>query len=258
MAWHDKYDKARARLLRMHYESHAGHIGGNLSCLDALLVLYHRIMTEEDRFVLSKGHAAGAWYVALWSKGLLDSRRLETFSRDGGLPGHPSGDIPGLLFPTGSLGHGLSLSSGLALAAKLRGKNHRVYCLCSDGEWQEGSNWEALIFLIKHRLNVSLLIDCNGWQGFGSTDEVSSIADLAPRLASFEIPVSRCDGHDFAALENALTPRPDGPTVLILDTVKGHGLPFFEGRLESHYLPMTESQYLEAAALWGDGEGRAP
>ena len=230
--------KTRERLLQMHHRARAGHLGGNLSCLEALMVLYHRTMTPEDRFILSKGHSAGAWYAVLWSKGLLSSERLDSFSCDGGLPGHPSGaDIPGLLFPTGSLGHGPSLANGLALAARRQGAKRRVFCLCSDGEWQEGSNWEALIFMVRHNLDLTLVIDQNGWQGFGRTREVAGFDDLQARLAAFGLPVDRCPGHDLEALAQALAPRPEGPRAVILDTVKGRGLAEFEDRLESHYLP---------------------
>ena len=241
---HQLTAETRTRLLRMHFKARAGHIGGNLSCLEALMVLYHRTLTPADRFILSKGHSAGAWYAVLWSKGLLSSDRLDSFSRDGGLPGHPSGaDIPGLLFPTGSLGHGPPLANGLALAARQQGRKNRVFCLCSDGEWQEGSNWEALIFMVRHHLDLTLIIDQNGWQGFGRTGEVAGFTDLESRLAAFGLPVERCPGHELEALTEALAPRPEGPRAVILDTVKGRGLADFEDRLESHYLPLPPDYF---------------
>lgn len=124
-------------LLKMHFNATAGHVGGNLSCFDALAVLFHCWIREQDRFVLSKGHSAGALYVALWGLGKISDDQLATFCKDdSNLPGHPSGTgIPGLMFPTGSLGHGPSLSAGLALAAKKQKSERSVYCLCSDGEW---------------------------------------------------------------------------------------------------------------------------
>src|ERR1022692_1737015 len=150
--------KAKLRLLQMHYESGVGHIGGNLSCFDILMALYHNVLGPLDRFVLSKGHSAGALYVTLWSLGLLSDDDLKTFHKDGTrLSGHPPfRGIPEILFATGSLGHGLSLAAGLALAKKLKGEKGRLFCLASDGEWNEGSNWEALIFSHQHRLNLSL------------------------------------------------------------------------------------------------------
>src|ERR1700691_3151728 len=171
--------KAKLRLLQMHYESGVGHIGGNLSCFDILMTLYHSVLEPHDKFVLSKGHSAGALYVTLWSLGLLTDDDLKTFHKDGTrLSGHPPvHGISEIAFATGSLGHGLGLSAGVVLAKKLKGETGRVFCLTSDGEWNEGSNWEALIFSSHHRLNVTLIVDLNGLQGFGRTRDV---ADLEP------------------------------------------------------------------------------
>lgn len=241
--------ETKLRLLKMHHDANAGHLGGNFSSIDALMALHHLVMTAEDRFVLSKGHSAGALYATLWSQGKLTDDVLSTFTLDDAvLPGHPSGNgIPGLLFSTGSLGHGPSLSAGLALAARHRRQPHRVFCLCSDGEWQEGSCWEALTFAIHQRLdNLTILIDQNGLQGFGRTRDVVSCEDLGPRIAAFGAHVRNVDGHDPAAIASALaSPGPGLPVVLILDTVKGRGL-HFEDSLESHYLPLTSEQYLAA------------
>jgi transketolase len=138
----------KKRLIQLHHHSNSGHIGSNLSCLDALVVLHHSVMLDNDRFILSKGHSAGALYITLWSLGRITDDQLDSFSKDDSFfPGHPSGTgIPGLLFPTGSLGHGPSISAGLALASKTQNLDRKIYCLCSDGEWQEGSCWEALIY----------------------------------------------------------------------------------------------------------------
>ena len=172
----DLVKRARRRLLEMHYHAGVGHIGGNLSALDALLVLHHQVMGSDDVFVLAKGHAAGALYITLWSLGKLSDEDLHTFHQDGTLlAGHPvagwSKDIP---FATGSLGHGLPDAAGMALGYKLQSEAREVFCLTSDGEWQEGSNWEALIFAIHQRLaNLTILIDENGLQGFGTTHAVN-------------------------------------------------------------------------------------
>ncbi len=237
---------AKARLLQMHHESNSGHLGGNFSCIEALMTLHHLIMVPSDRFILSKGHSAGALYVTLWSLGKLADDDLKTFSKDNTqLPGHPTGQgIPGLLFSTGSLGHGPSLACGLALAAKQMGRDHRVYCLCSDGEWQEGSCWEALVFAVHHKLdNLTILIDQNGLQGFGTTHDIVSFNDLESRISSFGAHVGHGNGHDYLEIERMLNNRSiDKPNVLILDTVKGKGL-HFEGKMESHYLPLSSEQY---------------
>jgi transketolase len=151
-----------------------------------MLLVHHELMSPGDRFVLSKGHSAGAYYVVLWSLGKLSDADLDSFHKDGTrLAGHPpSHGIPEIEFATGSLGHGLSLAAGLALAAKLKGQTHRIYCLTSDGEWQEGSTLEALIFAAHHKLsNLTIMIDQNGLQGFGTTAEVASMDDMSKRLA---------------------------------------------------------------------------
>lgn len=240
--------RAKLRLLDMHFASGSGHIGGNLSCFDVLMVLHHRVMKPKDRFILSKGHAAGALYATLWSLGELTDDDLVSFGRDGTrLPGHPSGHIPGLMFPTGSLGHGPSLAAGLALAARQSGSGRKVYCVCSDGEWQEGSCWEALIFAVHQQLNnLVLVIDQNRLQGFGRTEDVVSYSDLAPRLAAFCADVVSVNGHDLTALEHALLQVPcNGPSVVVAETIKGRGL-VNEDQLESHYLPMTSGEYAAA------------
>lgn len=247
--------KARRRLLTMHHRARAGHIGGNLSCLDAMIALHLLIMRPQDRFILSKGHSAGALYVALWSIGLLTDAQLDTFCQDGTqLPGHPSGaGIPGLMFSTGSLGHGPSLAAGLALAARHQQSGRHVYCLCSDGEWQEGSCWEALIFSVHQKLdNLTIVIDQNGLQGFGSTHDVISCNDLAPRLLSFGAHVVSADGHDPDALQSALASRQSGkPAIVVLNTIKGLGL-HNENLMESHYLPLSEDHFAAACARLDD------
>lgn len=238
--------EAHLRLLRMHYETGTCHVGGNLSCLDALLVLYHQALTPDDRFILSKGHSAGAWYVALWSAGLLDEADLDTFCRDNTLlPGHPSGrGLPGLVFPTGSLGHGPALAAGLAMALRHKGESGRVFCLCSDGEWQEGSCWESLAFAARFALgNLRLMIDLNGLQAFGSTEEVMGGPDLARRMELLGARVAVLDGHDPAAVAEALAqPGDERPAALVLRSRKGRGL-YFENELRSHYCSLTRAQY---------------
>lgn len=244
----EKIALAKARLLLLHYQSHTGHIGGNLSCLDTLMTLYHSVLAAPDHFILSKGHAAGALYVTLWSKGLISDEILATFCAEGtSLPGHPSGTgVPGLLFATGSLGHGPSLACGLALAHKHKKEAGTVYCLCSDGEWQEGSCWEALNFAVRQKLdNLVILLDQNGLQGFGRTAEVIGFSDLTPRFAVFGASVTGVDGHNPDEILQALIgSTPQTVRVIVLRTEKGRGLAF-EGKLESHYLPITKEEYEE-------------
>jgi len=233
----------------MHYESGVGHIGGNLSSLDILLTLYHEVLSAEDVFVLSKGHSAGALYVTLWSTGALREDDLRSFHKDGTrLSGHPPlrgiSEIP---FATGSLGHGLSLASGLALARKLKQEPGRVFCLMSDGEWNEGSNWEALIFLRHRQLdNLALIVDLNGMQGMGRTCDIADIAPLADKFRGFGLHTVEVDGHDWASLAGALKQHEPGPVAIVARTIKGHGVSFMEDRFEWHYLPLREDEYRQA------------
>jgi transketolase len=241
--------QAKLRLLQMHYESGVGHIGGNLSSIDILMTLYHEVLHAEDAFVLSKGHSAGAVYVTLWSVGALSDDDLRSFHKDGTrLSGHPPlRGIPEILFATGSLGHGLSLSCGLALARKLKQEPGRVFCLMSDGEWNEGSNWEALIFLKHHRLdNLTLIVDLNEMQGMGRTHDIADLAPLAGKFRAFGLHTVEIDGHDCASLEAALRQRESGPLAIVASTTKGKGVSFMENRFEWHYLPIREEQYRQA------------
>lgn len=247
---HEQLINARKRLLQMHYESGVGHIGGNLSALDAMMLLHHEYLhTDKESFILSKGHAAGALYVSLWSKGLLSDEDLRQFHREGTrLPAHPPAfGVPGVLFATGSLGHGLSLAAGTALGKRLNADGGHVYCMTSDGEWQEGSTWEALIFLCHHQLrNLTVLVDHNRLQGFGFTDAVASMNPLADRLRGFAIAIHSVDGHDPAAIREALDAPAMLPKLVILNTVKGHGVSFMENQMAWHYLPLNEVHYKQA------------
>lgn len=241
--------RAKRRLLQMHYESGVGHIGGNLSSLDILMTLYHEILRPEDAFVLSKGHSAGALYVTLWSAGALCEEDLKCFHKDGTrLSGHPPvRGIPEILFATGSLGHGLGLAAGLALARKLKREPGRVFCLMSDGEWNEGSNWEALIFLKHHRLdNLTLIVDLNELQGMGRTRDIADIAPLGDKFRAFGLHTVEVDGHNCASLAAALRRGEADPMAIVASTTKGHGVSFMEGNFEWHYLPIREEQYRQA------------
>jgi len=237
----------------MHYESNVGHIGGGLSCLDILLCLFHDVMESQDMFVLSKGHAAGALYVALWTKGLIEDSELKTFHQDGTkLAGHPvPGWLPEISFGTGSLGHGLSLSAGVALGKKLKEESGQVFCLMSDGEWNEGSNWEALIFAVHHGLdNLQVFIDANGLQGFGTTSEVAGLEPLAEKLRGFGAEVCEANGHNHEVLTSILATksRTNAPRIVVAHTEKGHGVTFMKNKLEWHYLPLNAEQYRQAVS----------
>jgi transketolase len=242
---------ARARLLKMHYESKVGHIGGNLSALDAVLHLHTQVMTADDVFVLSKGHSAGALYIALWANGDISDEELGSFHRDGTrLAGHPvAHSHPRIPFATGSLGHGLGLATGVALGKRLRREPGRSFCFLSDGECQEGSTWEAMLFARHHALaNLVVLIDANGLQGFGNTTDVASLEPLVDKIRGFGLEVEEIDGHSMDALDAVLEKQTAGPSVVVLRTVKGRGVSFMEGEMKWHYLAMDEQQYRQAVA----------
>lgn len=233
----------------MHFESGVGHIGGNLSALDAMLLVWHEFLNSNDSFILSKGHAAGALYISLWSKGILSDHDLKKFHKDETrLPGHPpANSIAEIPFATGSLGHGLSLASGTALAKRLKNDQGHVFCVTSDGEWQEGSTWEALIFLCHHNLtNLTVLIDHNNLQGFGTTANVASMSPLVDKLKGFDVDIHSISGHDLQSLREAISGPSTRPKVIVMDTTKGRGISFMENRMEWHYLPLTEAQYQQA------------
>lgn len=233
----------------MHFEAKVGHIGGNLSSLDAMMVLHHRIIKSDDLFILSKGHAVGALYITQWSMGYLGDEDLDTFHKDNTkLAGHPiANSFKGCRFSTGSLGHGLGLATGVALARRFRREEGTIFCLTSDGEWQEGSTWESLNFLVSRGLsNLTVLVDSNKLQGFGEIKEVMPLVSLAERLSAYNIDLMQCNGHDLDDIEQALLKKSERPKVIILDTVKGKGVSFMENKMEWHYLPLTENQYQQA------------
>jgi transketolase len=251
LSFKEALKQARLRLLTMHFGSGVGHIGGNLSSLDALMVLFHYFKGPRDEILLSKGHSAGALYVALQSTGAFEESELKTFHEDGTrLAGHPPPKgLPGVPFATGSLGHGLSLAAGLALGKRLTENSGRVFCLTSDGEWQEGSTWEALIFSAHQKLkNLTVLIDANGLQGFGTTGETASLPDLAPKIRPFDVELVEIDGHDVCAIYEACQTTGEKPKVIVLKTVKGKGVSFMENKMEWHYLPLTKTLYHQAIA----------
>jgi transketolase len=241
---------AKKRLLQMHHESKVGHIGCNLSCLDILLSLYHDVLSHDDQFVLSKGHAAGALYTTLWSIGRISDDDLTTFHGSPTLlSGHPAPnglvDIP---FATGSLGHGFGLACGLAHSKNLLQLNGRVFCLTSDGEWNEGSTWEAMIYATHRKLsNLTMIVDKNGIQGFGKTSDVADLEPFADRLSAFGVTVIEVNGHDANDLGRALQLIPEnGPLIIVAKTIKGHGVSFMENTVDWHYLPLSDQQYLLA------------
>jgi len=234
----------------MYRKANAGHVGCSLSCAELLTFVRLDWMREGDDLILSKGHAAAALYSVLAEAGDLSEEAIATFYADGThLAAHPPPNrVPGIPFATGSLGHGLSLAAGRALAAKLRGEDGRVFCVTSDGELNEGSIWEAALFAAHQRLtNLVWLVDRNGIQGFGRTEEVMELEPLGKKLEAFGWRVDQVDGHDFESLAMAKknwASRPwERPTVIVARTTKGKGLGKLEDTVDCHYLPLTPESH---------------
>lgn len=239
-------------ILGMHKKANAGHIGSSLSCLDILVYLFFQKLKSKDKFILSKGHAATTLYAVLARSGMIPAEMLETFHKDATLlAAHPpcGNKVNGILFGTGSLGHGLSLAAGIALSAKFTKKKFKVYCVLSDGDCNEGSTWEAALFAAQHKLNdLTVIIDNNGIQGFGRTKEVLNLEPLAEKWRSFNFEVAIAkNGNDMKSLEKAFSKiskkASNKPKCIIARTIKGSGVPFMEDKIEWHYLPMDEKQY---------------
>lgn len=239
-------------ILKRYKEANAGHIGSSLSCLDILVFLYFFYMHENDKFILSKGHAALSLYVVLVKSGYLDEAVLDSFYKNGTLlAAHPpcSGKLKGVDFGTGSLGHGLSLAAGLAFANRFTKKQNNVFCVLSDGDCNEGSTWEAALFAAQHKLsNLYVIVDNNHLQGFGRVEDVLNSEPLAEKWQSFNFDVSIAEnGNDFHSLDAAFKTleqkKSDRPKCIIARTVKGSGVSFMENKMEWHYLPMNDEQY---------------
>lgn len=258
----------RSRAVQMVHRANASHIGGGLSMADLLAVLYGKILkvnpaaaqdAERDRFILSKGHACAALYATLALKGFFPAEELEQFGKDDSrLMTHISHKIPGVEFSTGSLGHGLPFGCGKALAAKRNGLAWRVFVMLSDGELDEGSNWEAILFAPHHRLdNLVAIVDYNKIQSLGSVKEVLDLHPLAEKFHAFGWAVKEIDGHNHDAIRTtlqALPFKPGKPSCLIANTIKGKGVDYMEDKLLWHYRSPNAAQLDDALSQLG---GRA-
>jgi transketolase len=228
-------------------DSGVGHIGSALSVVDILAVLWGRVLNgagtdapDRDRFILSKGHAALAFYAALRWRGLVDEATFRTYCKDGSRLGvHPEHGVPGVEVATGSLGQGLSVACGLALALRRRKSPGKVYILLSDAECDEGQVWEAAMFAAHHGLsNLIAIVDDNGMQALGRKVQVLAAPRPERRWRAFGWHATEVDGHDLPALLRALSVRVegrDGPSVVLARTVLGKGISFMEDRLDWHY-----------------------
>jgi len=260
--------KAHAKTMRrdiiaMLAEAGSGHPGGSLSCADVVAALYFRIMRHDpsnpdwpdrDRFLMSKGHCAPAWYSALARAGYFPIEWLETLRKiDSPLQGHPDMlKTPGVEMSSGSLGQGLSIANGMALAAKLDGRDCRVYVLLGDGEIQEGQIWEAAMTAAHRKLdNICALIDNNGLQIDGRIDEIKSLGSIPAKWESFGWHVIEIDGHDMEQILNAYEEASrvkDRPTMIVARTVKGKGVSFMENKVDYHGVAPTAEERETALA----------
>jgi transketolase len=246
----------RKTILKIITTAGAGHTGGSLSCVDILNVLYNEIMNitpenfgsvDRDHFIQSKGHAVEALYTVLADVGFFPLEDLDTMERyQSHYIGHPTRHINGIEHNTGALGHGLSVSVGMALGAKLDGRTYRVFTLLGDGELAEGSSWEASLSAAHYQLdNLVVIIDRNKLQITGSTEEVNQLEPLADKFRAFGYGVRTADGNDVEGLVNLLKNlpfEPNKPSLLIAETVKGKGVSFMEDTVVWHHHVPTEQE----------------
>mgnify|MGYP000881575109 CR=1 FL=1 len=257
-------EAAKARLLavQMVYDAASGHPGGSLSCLDVLTTLYCDVMNidpqnpkdpNRDRFVMSKGHCSPALYSVLALRGFFPVEELKQFrSIDGNMSGHVEMSVAGVDMSTGSLGQGISVAVGMALAGKIQNKNYRVYAILGDGEINEGQVWEAMMSAAKYKLdNLCACVDVNGLQIDGKISDVMPTEPLDKKFEAFGWNVIKIDGHDFNEIEKAykkaMTVK-DRPTMILAQTIKGKGVSFMENEAGWHGKAPNAEQFEQAKA----------
>lgn len=246
----EKLKEIRKTIVKMVHKAKVSHIGAAMSVVDILYTLYFKVAkidntNNRDIIILSKGHASAALYSVLFHKGLLTSEIIENYSIDDGtLPCHIDKEkSPYFEVSTGSLGHGLSLGVGFALAKKMDKNNGRVFVICGDGECNEGSVWEGLMFAASNKLNnLVFILDNNKFQGFGATNDVINQENIAQQIASFGFDVLEINGNDLQEILKALTYQSSKPVAIIANTIKGKGVSFMENRLEWHYKSPNDEQ----------------
>jgi transketolase len=251
----------RGKVIEMSSAAGAAHLASCLSCCDVLAAAYWHVLNvdpkrpdwpDRDRFILSKGHAAAALYAALAFKGYFPREELATYCQDGGrLAEHPPANLlPGVEAATGSLGHGLPIGIGMALAGRIHGQKFRVFVLLSDGENNEGSVWEAAMFASAQKLDhLCVIVDYNKWQATARSNETLMLSPLREKWAAFGWDAREIDGHDVEALANAMSAMPNTngkPLALIAHTVKGKGISFMEDDNNWHYRAPTADEVVKA------------
>lgn len=250
--------RLRGQLVKLSHQSRTPHLGSALSCVDILAALYWNVLKidpkepqhpDRDRLILSKGHAATALYATLAEKGFFPASLLDSYAEPGcPLTEHPSpGAVPGIEAATGSLGHGLPIGAGMALAAKMRKVDYQTYVVMSDGECNEGSVWEAALFAAANNLsNLHVIIDYNKWQATGRSNETMALEPLVDKWRAFRWHAVEVDGHSIAEVTSALRGSHDAPTAIIAHTVKGKGVAQMEDDNNWHYRIPTEEEVVAA------------
>lgn len=254
--------RIRRRVIEWSHRAGTPHLGSSLSCVDLLAALYWSVLRIDphqpdhvmrDRFILSKGHAALALYVTLAERGFFPDALLDTYNQDGGrLAEHPGPHCaPGIEAATGSLGHGLPLGAGMALAGRIQEQPYRVFVILSDGECNEGSVWEAALFAAGQKLdNLVAIVDYNKWQATGRSDETLALAPLCAKWQAFGWSAVEVDGHDFRGILGALerVPNDSGkPMAIVAHTIKGRGVSFMEDDNNWHYRIPSADEVRRAA-----------
>ena len=263
-------NRIRANAVMMTNQNRSGHVGSSLSMADIIAVLFDKIlnfdpsdpkMAGRDRFILSKGHAAAGVYAAMAEKGFFPAEWLKTYYGDAGkLCGHISHHVPGVEFSTGSLGHGLPVALGMALAARKAKVKFRVIALLSDGDCNEGSTWEAFMLAAQHKVdNLTVIVDYNRVQALGMSKDVIDLEPFAEKMELFKWAAKRIDGHDHQQIYDALANLPlckGKPSIIIADTVKCKGIGRLENTVQSHYRYIPDEElgdiYKEIGAVAGD------
>ena len=251
----------RGKVIEMSHKAGTAHLGSSLSCCDIVAAAYWHVCDIDptnptdslrDRFILSKGHAASTLYAAFAMRGFFPLEELDTFCQDGGrLAEHPPANLlPGVEAATSSLGHGLSIGIGMAMAGRIRKETFRVYALLSDGECNEGSVWEAAMFAAAQKIeNLCVVVDYNKWQATARSNETMALAPLRAKWEAFGWDAVEIDGHDIGTVARLLENVPNGsgrPVAIIANTVRGKGVSFMEDDNNWHYRPPTAQEVEKA------------
>lgn len=259
----------RVTILSIIYRAHASHIGSAYSVVELLVYLYEKVIHSDsknpldpnrDRFILSKGWGVSALYSILLYEKILDNSVLTSYCSDGSsyLGIATKNEVPGIEATTGSMGHGLPLAVGMAFAAKLKHKAYRVFVIIGDGELDEGSTWEAILQAAQFKLdNLTVIVDCNGWQSYGRTRDVLNLESISKKFESFGWKAKEINGHNFFQIHKALQLLPfikNKPNVVVAKTVKGKGVSIFEDRNEWHYKTPVEKEMRIALKELGEKE----